>query len=255
MKRIDSANVHLDLFGPGKHGFQGGNPALNLPATFFNKDWCNHVQEEIATVIEHFGVPLNGAQFDQLLQVLLANFASRASFAGEVGKISYIPSATPTENHMPVFGSLVSRTGAYAELWAFAQTSGMLVDEATHATRPGCFSYGPDGIGGATFRVPKINGLVIKAFHNGDGTYTTNTTALLGQYLTDELKGHDHVAGIRSEAAATVSVYGTATVASGQRVDQTDGTATLSPVTSVTGGAENTVRSVILFPQIRYRSF
>lgn len=251
MKRIDSANVHEDLFGPGKHGFQGGNPALNLPATFFNKDWCNHVQEEIANVIEHFGVALNGAQFNQLLQVLLANFASRASFAGEVGKISYIPSTTPTENHMPVFGSLVSRTGAYAELWAFAQASGMLVDEATHATRPGCFSYGPDGIGGATFRVPKINGLVIKAFHNGDGTYTTDTAALLGQYVADQILAHTHElkGSYDNGSVNNTSGYASADSAAWNGIYHRP-----DAVTTV-GGAENTVRSVILYPQIRYRSF
>lgn len=255
MKRIDSANVHEDLFGPGKDGFQGGNPALNLPATFLNKDWCNHIQEEIANVIEHFGVALNGAQFNQLLQVLLANFASRASFAGEVGKISYVPSTVPTENHMPVFGSLVSRTGAYAELWAFAQASGALVDEATHALRPGCFSYGPDGIGGATFRVPKINGLVIKAFHNGDGTYTTDVASLIGRYIPDELRSHNHVSGARVEAVNATAVYGVQTVPTGEALDHLGGSFNVSPLTSTTGGPENTVRSVILFPQIRYRSF
>lgn len=246
MKRIDSANVHLDLFGPGKHGFQGGNPALNLPATFFNKDWCNHVQEEIANVIEHFGVAVNGAQFNQLLQVLLANFASRASFAGEVGKISYVPSTVPTENHMPVFGSLVSRTGAYAELWAFAQASGALVDEAAHALRPGCFSYGPDGIGGATFRVPKINGLVIKAFHNGDGTYTTDVSSIIGQYIPDQNLVHSHQ--IWGDVRGNLDGNGRfPTVASSGFEAWVN--------TETQGGPENLVRSVILYPQIRYRSF
>lgn len=241
MKRIDSANVALDLFGPGKHGFQGGNPAANLPATFLTPDWANHIQEELANVIENFGVALASGSRDQLLQVLLANFVTVASNAGEVGKISYVPATAANVGHAPCFGVEVSRTGAYADLWAFAQASGALVDEATFPSRPGCFSYGPGGVGGSTFRVPKIPGLVIKSFHNGDGSYTTNTTALIGQYLADEIKEHAHqVLYGSSEGDAT----NTATNGQG-------GSGTFWTYNN--GGPENTVRSVVLFPQIRYR--
>lgn len=241
MKRIDSANVALDLFGPGKHGFQGGNPAANLPATFFTPDWANHVQEELANVVEYFGVALASGSRDQILQALLANFVTVASNAGEVGKISYVPATAANVGHAPCFGVEVSRTGAYADLWAFAQASGALVDEATFPSRPGCFSYGPGGVGGSTFRVPKIPGLVIKSFHNGDGSYTTNTTALIGQYLADEIKEHAHqVLYGSSEGDAT----NTATNGQG-------GSGTFWTYNN--GGLENTVRSVVLFPQIRYR--
>ena len=241
MKRIDSANVALDLFGPGKHGFQGGNPAANLPATFFTPDWANHIQEELANVIENFGVALASGSRDQLLQVLLANFVTVASNAGEVGKISYVPATAASVGHAPAFGVEVSRTGAYADLWAFAQASGALVDEATFPSRPGCFSYGPGGVGGTTFRVPKIPGLVIKSFHNGDGSYTTNTTALIGQYLADEVKSHPHGVPFGTSEGDNTS-------------NATNGSGTAGTFeTTWTGGAENTVRSVVLFPQIRYR--
>jgi hypothetical protein len=241
MKRIDSANVALDLFGPGKHGFQGGNPAANLPATFFTPDWSNHIQEELANVIENFGVALAAGSRDQLLQVLLANFVTVASNAGEVGKISYVPAMQASPGHAPVFGVEVSRTGAYADLWEFAQASGALVDEATFPSRPGCFSYGPGGIGGTTFRVPKIPGLMIKSYHNGDGTYTTNTTALIGEYLADQVKQHAHEVVYGSSEGDN-----TGTVTNGQ-----GGSGTLW--TWNTGSLENTVRAVVLFPQIRYR--
>lgn len=243
MKRIDSANVALDLFGPGKHGFQGGNPAANLPATFFTPDWANHIQEELANVIENFGVALASGSRDQLLQVLLANFVTVASNAGEVGKVSYVPATAANVGHAPCFGVEVSRTGAYADLWAFAQASGALVDEATFPSRPGCFSYGPGGVGGSTFRVPNIPGLVIKSFHNGDGSYTTDTTSLIGQYRPDEVKAHSHAYNGNN---------------SNRRISLDNiwvwvGDSGIDLQTSLTGGAENTVRSVILFPQIRYR--
>lgn len=243
MKRIDSANVHLDLFGPGKHGFSGGNPSTNTPATFLTPDWCNHVQEELANAVEGLGVTLNSGARNQLITALLATFANKSAFAGEVGKISYVPSTAPTENHMPAFGSLVSRSGAYSELWAFAQASGCLVTDAVHASRPGCFSYGPDGVGGMTFRVPKINGLIIKAFHNGDGSYTTDVSSLVGQYIPDQLLAHTH--GVP---------YGTSEGDNTSNATNGGSTAGNFATTSI-GGSENLVRSVVLFPQIRYRSF
>jgi hypothetical protein len=78
MKRIDTANVHANLFGPGKSGFQPGSPSTNTPATFLSADWCNHLQEEISNVIEHFGIALDAGSRNQLLTALLANFASAA---------------------------------------------------------------------------------------------------------------------------------------------------------------------------------
>lgn len=243
MKRIDSANVAQNLFGPGKHGFQGGNPAANLPATFFTPEWANHIQEELANVIENFGVALASGSRDQLLQVLLANFVTVASNAGEVGKISYVPATAANVGHAPCFGVEVSRTGAYADLWAFAQASGALVDEATFPSRPGCFSYGPGGVGGSTFRVPKIPGLVIKSFHNGDGSYTTNTSALIGQYLPDEVLAHAHTYWASENSFDQ----------SAPDVERRGGWRETAYTSGTTGGLENTVRAVVLFPQIRYR--
>lgn len=240
MQRINSANVHADLFGPGKDGFQGGVPATNTPATFLTPEWHNHVQEEIANVIEHFGVSLNDAQFDQFINVLLDNFALKSSLAGEIGKISFVPSTVPNAGHMPVFGTEVSRTGATADLYAYAVAAGTLVDEATFPNRPGCFGYGSGGVGGTTFRVPKINGLIIKAYHNGDGTYTTDTSALIGQYMPDQILSHNH------------SVTAGDGTNPNQPYFQVSQAAGLTRYTANTGGAENTVRSVILFPQIRY---
>lgn len=162
--------------------------------------------------------------------------------ASEIGKISFVPAMQASANHAPAFGVEVSRTGAYAQLWAFAQASGALVTDAVFASRPGCFSYGPGGVGGSTFRVPKIPGLVIKAYHNGDGTYTTNTTALMGQYLADEVKSHNHETLTGTSEGDSWNTYTNGNGPNGTNVP-----------TTYTGGAENTVRSVVLFPQIRYR--
>lgn len=241
MQRINSANKAVDLFGPGKHGFQPGVPSTNTPATFLTPEWCNAIQEEIARVIEHFSITLDTGNPGQLLAVLLDKFVQTSANDGEIGKISYVPATAANQNHLPVFGAEVSRT-TYSKLWTYAQASGALVDEATFPSRPGCFSYGPGGVGGSTFRVPKIPGLVVKAFHNNDSTYTTNTTAAIGQYLLDEVKAHTHQAW---------TWVGTG---DGERdADYQAGRSEYLRDTTSTGGAENTVRSVVLFPQIRYR--
>lgn len=243
MKRIDSTNKAVDLFGPGKHGFQGGNPALNQPATFFTPAWANHLQEEIANAIEYFGTALNEGSYNQLITALVANFAKKTDINGEIGKISYVPATAPNVNHLPVFGAEYSRT-TYADLYAFAVASGLLVTDAVFATRPGCFGYGSGGVGGTTFRVPKIAGLVIKSYHNGDGTYTTDVTSPVGLYLPDEVKSHSHTTPF-----PVTNVEGP----DGNRVSGGANANINTIYTNATGGAENTVRSVILYPQIRYK--
>lgn len=248
MQRINSANKAVDLYGPGKHGFQAGVPSTNTPATFLTPEWCNSIQEEISRVIENFGVALDSTNPGQLLQVLLANFAAASANVGEIGKISYVPAVMANANHLPVFGAEYSRT-TYSQLWAYAQASGALVTDAQFATRPGCFSYGPGGVGGSTFRVPKIAGLVIKAFHNGDGTYTTDITPLIGQYLPDRVLSHSHVTPIQSNVGTSNTRSGTAWYTESDRAPDR----VTNWQTSIVGEPENTVRSVVLFPQIRYR--
>jgi hypothetical protein len=247
MRRIDSSNVHLNKFGPGKNGFQGGNPSTNTAATFLTETWHDSVQEEIANVIEGLGAALDPNNNAQMLQLLLASFMLAADFEGEIGKISYVPAMQASVNHLPVFGVEVNRVGAYAKLWAFAQASGTLVTDAVFGSRPGCFSYGGGGVNGTTFRVPKIPGLVIKSYHNGDGTYTTNTSVLMGAYMPDQVLIHRHGENIRSEWAE--GDYSR----SGNRSSDGYNNGGYVPFTDYAGSSENTVRSVVMFPQIRYK--
>lgn len=59
MKRIDTTNKSVDLFGAGKHGFRNGNKAVGINPTEFDADWCNHVQEELANLVEGTGTALD----------------------------------------------------------------------------------------------------------------------------------------------------------------------------------------------------
>jgi microcystin-dependent protein len=249
MRRIDSSNVQQDKFGAGKHGFQGGNPATNTPATFLTANWHDALQEEIANVIEYFGIALDPSNNAQLVQILTTRFVLATDFAGEIGKVSFVPATQANAGHLPLFGAEFNRVGAYAPLWAYAQASGTLVDDATFGSRPGCFGYGSGGPGGTTFRVPKIAGLVIKAYHNGDGTYTTDLSPAIGQYRPDQLLSHAHVTPISSNVGTSNNRSSSAWYTESDRAPDR----TWNWQTSASGQPENTVRSVILFPQIRYR--
>lgn len=66
MKRIDSANKSVDLFGAGKHGFRDGNKALGINPTELTADFFNHLQEEVSNVIEGAGIALDTNNRSQL---------------------------------------------------------------------------------------------------------------------------------------------------------------------------------------------
>jgi hypothetical protein len=72
MHRIDTTNAVANLFGAGKNGFGPGNPATNSPATFLDNDFCNALQEELASIPEAAGIALNKAQRNQVLTAILA---------------------------------------------------------------------------------------------------------------------------------------------------------------------------------------
>lgn len=213
-----------------------GNPVAGVPPTTPGAYWFHMVTESLRNIIVEAGLTPDASDLTLVVEAI----KKLALMSGEIGKISFVPASTPSPGHIPVFGTEVSRGGAYADLWDYAQTYGVIVDEATHATRPGAFSYGPGGVGGSTFRVPKINGLVIKAYHNGDGTYTTDVASLIGQYIPDQVLQHSH--GVP---------FGTSEGDNTSNATNGGGTAGNFSTTSV-GGSENLVRSVILFPQMRY---
>lgn len=72
MKRIDTATRAQNLFGAGKDGFRNGDLANGITPTDFNADWPNHIQEEIANVVEAAGIALNAGVKNQLLLALRA---------------------------------------------------------------------------------------------------------------------------------------------------------------------------------------
>lgn len=110
--------------------------------------------------------------------------------AQPTGMITSFPATVPPTGWAKANGSLVTRSGVWAPLWAFAQTSGNLVTEAAWAAgRPGSFSSGD---GSTTFRIPDFRGLFLRGYHDGSGTYETATGTALGQYRNSQNKAHTH---------------------------------------------------------------
>lgn len=69
MKRIDGLDAALDLFGPGKPGFQEQVPGVSL-ATALTAKWFNAVQESVVRTIEAAGLPLSEADMGQFVAAL-----------------------------------------------------------------------------------------------------------------------------------------------------------------------------------------
>lgn len=77
MHRIDSATARADANGEGKAGFHDNGDLPNQDATYFTPQWANAVQEEIAAVVEEFGIPLDKASNGQLLAALVKQFGEK----------------------------------------------------------------------------------------------------------------------------------------------------------------------------------
>lgn len=70
MDRINTATKAVDLYGAGKHGFKNSNVGLGTPATDFNAEWANGVQEEHLNVIEAAGIVPAIATLTQMRQAI-----------------------------------------------------------------------------------------------------------------------------------------------------------------------------------------
>lgn len=74
MDVIQSSNKHVDMFGPGLHGFEGGSPS-GTPATFVTPEWCNMIQQELVNIVLRAGGTLNPASRTQVADAVQALIA------------------------------------------------------------------------------------------------------------------------------------------------------------------------------------
>lgn len=72
MHRIDTPNATADGL------FQAGDPTTNTPPTYLSADWYNHVQEELANLVESTGEQLDKSRRDQVL-IAIVEIANEAA--------------------------------------------------------------------------------------------------------------------------------------------------------------------------------
>lgn len=169
--------------------------------------------------------------------IAAAASAAAAINATPIGMIGLWAGTTPPTGWVKRNGALLSRA-SYPDLWAVAAASGNIISDASWLglANPGSFSTGD---GSTTFRVPDGRGLTDKGYHDGSGTFTTNTARALGSYEADGNKAHNH--GIAVFDAET-SIGG---VADG------GGSYDGRVYTDNEGNAEATVRNAVYLPIIR----
>lgn len=168
--------------------FQDGNPAEGIRGTVLEADFLNDLVANLLAVLTAGGVTPVKGEDNNLRDAILAMIAGGTVPVGAI--VSFAATAAPI-GYVKANGVLLSRS-TYASLWAHAQASGALVSDATWVTsRPGAWSTGD---GATTFRIPDFRGLFMRGFHDGSGTYDSNTATLLGQYRDSQNKAHTHSA-------------------------------------------------------------
>lgn len=113
---------------------------------------------------------------------------------------NFVSTTTPT-GWLKLNGQLVSRT-TYANLWAYAQATGLVVSEATWVLNSlGCFSVGD---GSTTFRLPDMRGWSVRGLDEGRGY---DTGRVFGTVQESAVFSHTHTTtdGGHTHSGSTVA--------------------------------------------------
>ena len=207
MFRVDTSTAADSAPAPSPAGtpgyFRSGNPQAGIPATIPGADWFNTMQEELAGLVEHYGLNLDKTDRTQLRQAIEAaiaaatlryDIASRSQAESGTDNVALMTplrvaqavnalsaglpagcivasaARTPPDGYLPCNGAAISRT-AYADLFAAIGTA-----------------FGA-GDGSTTFNVPDLRGEFPRGWDNGRGVDPGRT---LGGRQGDDLKPHDH---------------------------------------------------------------
>lgn len=114
MRRISTGTKAVDKFGAGKDGFTNGNAVAGIPATDLEEGWFDHVQEELAGIVEGAGIALDAGNRSQVSAALRSGANIYAPDAGiaNICALSYVPAITVLNNGMVLrFKAAASNTG------------------------------------------------------------------------------------------------------------------------------------------------
>lgn len=229
-----------------------GYPQEGTSATIPGAWWHYMITEELIYAITALGGTPNSSLVNQL-GTLLSTLKSLVETSSDLatslqsnavpyGTMILWPGKTPPPGFIKANGVLYPRTGtgSYPHLTDAVVSGGYLapVAESIWSANPGAYSLG-DGV--STIRVPDWRGLVAKGYHDNSGTYTTDTTSLLGRYEADQILAHTHL--LRG-SYDNGSVNNSATYPSGDSATQASWSYLLANAVVSTGGTENLVRNV-----------
>ena len=162
--------------------------------------------------------------------------AAAAALSGvPVGATVFIPGTAAPSGFIKKNGALLSRT-AYANLWAFAQSSGNL------STNDGTWTVGQfsPGDGSTTFRIPDGRAEFVRGFDDGRGV---DSGRQIGSSQSDQVKDHTH---------ALAHAFGAGTVQAGASYYGTLLSASTTGNVSSGAGSETRPRNVAELACIKY---
>jgi microcystin-dependent protein len=149
--------------------------------------------------------------------------------ANLVGMVAAFPATSPPPGWLKLNGALLTRA-SYPALWAYAQSSGALVSEATWtASAWGSFSSGD---GSTTFRLPDARGEFLRYFN--DGHASKDVGRVIGSGQLDAFQGHNH------SVLQTANTTGSNSLSKTGSDVFTSGTLVASPTTDFVNGTPRT---------------
>lgn len=247
--------------------FLSGYPQAGSSPTEPGPWWFHMITMELYNAIAAGGVTPDGSAVNQLATIIATLVSGQSTLAASIAALNAVgmpygallpwPGATPPDGFIKANGALLSRTGtgSYPKLTA-AVLAGKLkvVTEANWAANPGAYSSGD---GSTTLRVPNGRGLMLKGYHDGSGTYTTDTSSALGRYEADGVLSHNHF--LFNTDSLTTAALSAAQYAAWQKTVGNEekytitGSSTTPTVgmSSSTGNGENTVRNTSVLWCIR----
>ncbi|CAG9172365.1 hypothetical protein CURE108131_23230 [Cupriavidus respiraculi] len=130
MRRISTATRVIDKFGAGKDGFTNGDAVSGIPATDLEDVWFDHVQEELANVVEATGGVVNGSSRDQVLQAIQKLVRGAVALPSVRGLLGSNNTATPNSKYDISAQGVVLRAPASGNLASVYSAATLTCDVA-----------------------------------------------------------------------------------------------------------------------------
>ena len=184
MRRISTTTSQVDKFGSGKNGFTDGSVIGGVPSTDLQDVWYDHVQEEIATVIEAAGIVLSSAAYNQLLTALRSSgvFQTPAQFDSTT-KVATTAFVRASQGSIGTFlAPAASAVLTLAQLGALVVYNGALAGQTLSlpavATVPAGYGYWMQNVASVAVTIKANAAEVINQNSVGVGAIASNSFSL-----------------------------------------------------------------------------